>query len=164
MKIYFLFFALIFHLTSAAQKYDANWVMGDPNWIYKFNTNSIYLADTFGRSNSLFFFYSSGCMSDKNGNLLFISNGLEIHDKNNDLLEGGNQLALGAFDTTSGYDFRQSPLILPMPGNDSLYYFFYQAYWNTDTDEASRLYYGIIDMNANNGLGKVNTLNNILID
>ena len=49
-------------------------------------------------------------------------------------------------------------------GGLPLYYLFYEAYWNPDTDVGSRLYYGIIDMNANNGLGRVSTLNNILID
>ena len=103
-------------------------------------------------------------MSDKNGNLLYISNGLQINDRNDNLMEGGNQLALTAFDTTAGYDFRQSPLSLPMPGNDSLYYIFYETYWNTTLEQGSRLYYGIIDMSANGGLGRVISLNNILID
>ena len=164
MKIYILFFALIFHLTSAAQKYDATWVMGYANTVYKFNENSIYRIDSFSYDKSLYYFLSGGCMSDKDGNLLYISNGLQIHDRNDDLMEGGDQLRLGGFDTTSGYDFAQSPLSLPMPGNDSLYYFFYEAYWDTSLNQCSRLYYGIIDMYANNELGKVLSLNNILID
>ncbi len=164
MKMYFLFLALIFNLTSAAQQYDATWVMGYANTVYKFNESSIYRIDSFSYEKSLYYFLSGGCMSDKNGNLLYISNGIQINDRFDNLMEGGNQLKLGAFDTIDGYDFRQSPLSLPMPGNDSLYYIFYEAYWDTTLNQCSRLYYGIIDMHANNGLGKVVSLNNILVD
>jgi len=165
MKHYFVFIIIGLTLEANCQNYDYNWVMGFPNTIYNFDSASIYKVDTFALNKSIFFTLSGGCMSDKNGHLLFISNGLQINDRNDNLMEGGNQLALGAFDTTSGgYDFRQSPMSLPMPGNDSLYYFFYEAYWDSTIPEASRLYYGIIDMYANNSLGKVMSLNNILID
>ncbi len=164
MKKHITYILFLWCLGLQAQQYDATWVMGEPNWIYKFDSTSIYVADTIPDSQSLFFFISDGCMSDKNGNLLYYSNGLKVNDRNGHLMEGGDQLALGAFDTTSGYDFLQSPLSLPMPGSDSLYYFFYEAYWDTALPENSRLYYGIIDMHANNGLGRFTTLNNILID
>ena len=165
MKQPALLFFLYFCIKLSAQQYDATWVIGTPNTVYKFDSNSIYPVDTFPLSSSMYYFLSGGCMSDKNGNLLYLSNGLEIRDKNDSLMEGGDQFELGSFYTTSGgYDFRQSPMSLPMPGSDSLYYIFYEAYWDTTIDEDSRLYYGIIDMSANNGLGKVISLNNILID
>ena len=171
MKTITYFKLLLFYLitnsaiTLYAQQYDATWVMGYANTIYKFDSASILRVDSFSFDKSLYFFLSGTCMSDRNGNLLYISNGLQINDKNGNPLEGGDQLALGAFDTASGgYDFRQSPLSIPMPGNDSLYYFFYEAYWDTILNQCSRLYYSIINMNANNGLGRVISLNNILID
>ena len=121
MKSIHLFTYLILSINIFAQKYDANWVLGNPNWLYKFDSSNIFKSDTFASGNSLFFFYSSCSMSDSKGNLLFISNGLQVNDKNDNLMEGGDQLLLGAYDTTFGYDFRQSPLSLPMPGSDSLY-------------------------------------------
>jgi len=165
MKQLTLLVLLYYCIAASAQQYDATWVMGYPNAVYKFDSSSIYMVDTFPLNNSLFYFISSGCMSDKNGNLIYISNGLQINDRNDNLMEGGDQLALAAFDTSDGgYDFAQNPLSLPMPGNDSLYYIFYESYWDTTFYEDSRLYYGIINMNENNGLGKIISLNNLLID
>ena len=166
MKYFSSLFFICYSVLTIAQKYDATWVVGTPNTIYKFDSASLYPIDSFPMSQSMYYFLSNGCMSDKDGNLLYMSNGLQIRDRNDNLMEGGDQFRLGAFDTAGagGYDFRQSPLSLPMPCSDSLYYIFYEAFWNSSIPEGSRLYYGIIDMNANGGLGKVISLNNILID
>ena len=164
MKTLLPILLILLCIQGSAQMYDATWVMGYANTIYKFNSNSIYRVDSFPASKSLFFTLSGGCMSDKNGNLLYLSNGQQINDRNDNLMEGGDQLDVRYLNTTEGYDFRQNPMSLPMPGSDSLYYFFYEAYWDSSVIENSRLYYNIIDMSANNGLGEVISQNNILID
>lgn len=95
-----------------------------------------------------------GCATicDTSGNLLFYTNGEKIWNKNHQIMENGNGL-LGHWSST------QSSLIVPLPKSDSLYYVF-----TTDAvGQFNGLRYSIVNINANNGLGKVTDAKNILL-
>lgn len=95
-----------------------------------------------------------GCasISDSAGNLLFYTSGLSVWNKNHQLMANGNGLA-GHNSST------QSALIVPKPGNNSIYYIF-----TTDAFfYANGLKYSIVDMSMNSGLGAVTQKNIALI-
>ena len=94
-----------------------------------------------------------GCasISDTLGNLLFYSNGAAVWNKNHQIMENGNGL-LGHVSST------QAALIVPQPGNDSLYYVF-----TTDALGVSDGFrYSIVNKNLAGGLGAVTTKNVLL--
>ena len=89
-----------------------------------------------------------GCasVSDGSGNLLFYTNGLEIWNKNNLVMENGTGL-LGGSETSSTHQV----LIVPQPFDPHLYIIF-------TTDEragGNGLNYSIVDISKNSGLGAV---------
>lgn len=96
-----------------------------------------------------------GCasISDTCGNLLFYTDGDTVWDRNNNVMPNGTGL-LGCWSST------QNSLIIPLPGNDSLYYIFL-----TDCGEhlgANGLRYSIVNMNLNSGFGTVIQKNTLL--
>ena len=107
----------------------------------------------------------SSSICDSSGHLLFYTNGCILGNKEHDLMDGGDSINAGeVFDTqcnldgfgyTSGF---QSCIILPLPGSGNLYYLFHKRIFysfNPFDVHALNLLYSIVDMNQNNGLGKV---------
>lgn len=90
---------------------------------------------------------ASCSISDTNGNFLFSSNGERVLNKNGDYMEGGD---FGGYYT--GYF--QGPMAFPIPGNERFYYLFTFKF-NGGLNYRYKLLYSVIDMQANNGLGKV---------
>lgn len=76
------------------------------------------------------------CMSSSDGDLLFFSDGSEVHDANQNIMPNG---------TFSGS--KLETLAIPIPGSDSLYYLLRSDQQGTD--------YSIIDMSLNDGLGDI---------
>ncbi len=98
---------------------------------------------------------NEGCSSicDNNGNLLFYSNGVTIYNRLHQVMVNGDNL----MGNTSSV---QACVIVPVPGNDSLFYIF-----ATDALEngfANGYTYSIINMKMDNGNGQVITKNSLL--
>ncbi len=98
-----------------------------------------------------------GCatVGDIYGNLLFYTDGQEVYNRNNQLMPNGSGL-MGSWSAT------QSSIIIPQPGNDSLFYLF-----TIDAIEnhlQNGLRYSIVNMNLEGGLGDVTSTKNILIE
>lgn len=89
----------------------------------------------------------SACISDKNGNLLFYSNGLTIWNKNHDTLKNG----FGLYSSQSGNSV-QGAIIIPLPGNPKLYYIFTIS---GNVRPNPGFWYHIVDMSKDNGKGEV---------
>ncbi len=90
-------------------------------------------------------------VSDESGNLLFYSNGSRVWNANHTAMPNGNNLTgLGNAATLST---SQGAVIVPLPGNDHKYYLF--SIVENELPERGRLYYSIVDMNLNGGLGDV---------
>lgn len=94
-----------------------------------------------------------GCssVSDRYGNLLFYTNGVEVFNKHHEIMKNGQ----GLFGNTSA---TQSALIVPRPGNNYEYFIF-----TIDKHgESNGMRYSIVDMERENGAGEV-TQKNILV-
>ena len=86
----------------------------------------------------------ASALCDTSGNLLFYSNGKQVWNKNHVRMEGG-------YAGTSYTPGTQAALSIPKPGSDSLYYIFTSKQY----EHNSPMFYYIVDMSANDGLGKV---------
>jgi hypothetical protein len=119
------------------------------NWV--FNGTHINFTSgtaTYGGSAPVFNPTTEGSssISDRDGNLLFFSDGLSCWDRNKQVMPNGTGL-LGHLSAT------QVVLITPHPGNSKQYYVF-----TNDAVEnffATGLRYSIVDMTLNGGLGDI---------
>ncbi|MFN0216886.1 MAG: hypothetical protein ACKVT2_21730 [Saprospiraceae bacterium] len=113
-----------------------------------------------------FDYYCTSC-SDSSGNLLFYSNGIRIHNYLNQLIENGDTINPGTIwqnNQNLGYPSSYGGTILPAPEKSGCYYYLHlPIHLNNGDIIRSPLYFTIVDMNANNGEGKVTTKNQILL-
>ncbi|PKL86922.1 MAG: hypothetical protein CVV22_02190 [Ignavibacteriae bacterium HGW-Ignavibacteriae-1] len=148
MKIFIfiilIFFASIIHLLS--QKETTNWNFGQYGAI-TFNTHNN--EPIFVNGSKLDSWEGCASISDKNGNLLFYTNGVTVWNKNNIVMDGGSGL-LGHYSAT------QSSIAFRRPLHANQYYIF-----TVDAVESNSrgLNMSIVDMSQNDGLGKVTTKN-----
>ena len=138
-------FCLTLLSSSALAQREANfWYFGE-NAGLRFDMGPV--ADTCGQLSS-----QEGCttFSDaKTGRLLFYTEGTNVWDASHNMMLNGTGL-MGSFNTV------QSSIVVPDPGNDSLFYLFTKDMWN------GPLGYSVINMHGNGGLGEVMTKNTIL--
>jgi len=96
-----------------------------------------------------------GCSSvaDRNGNLLFYSDGKTVWNKNHQIMTNGTGL-LGDASST------HSALVIKYPGVDSMYFLFTSGEFNS----SNGVCYSIIDMKLSGQLGAVTTKNMKLVN
>jgi hypothetical protein len=159
-------------VAGAAQKHDYIWLQGydsdagEPGVeasILDFNFSPVKV-DSIRTGGG--FFVSSTSIADQEGVLQFYTDGCDIYNTVHQVMENGDSINPGAVHQLQceeiGYGYtagRQSSLILPMPGSDSLYYLFHkriiyqeEPVFDVITD---RILYSVVDMSANQGLGRV---------
>ncbi len=135
-------------LAVQAQGEQNNWYFGKGAGI-KFINGDSAVAVTNGRLNTE---EGSASVSDKEGNLLFYTNGINIWNKNHRIMPNGSGL-LGGNSST------QSALIVPKPGSETIYYIF-----TTDIQaQSDGLRYSILDMSKDNGNGDLVFKNTFMI-
>lgn len=159
-----------------SQKHDYMWPLGfGPNksefrFFCNFNSdtpNIIVRPDTF--STGLY----TASYSDKNGQILFFSNGQKIFDKNGAIVENGDGLnptivEWGA-DNMYSYPAGQSGFFLENIGDPNLLFFVSLDFGLHPANEwpyhfvGQNLMVATIDINANNGAGRVLEKNKILL-
>lgn len=93
-------------------------------------------------------------VADNSGNLLFYTNGEYVWDNTHALMQNGN-IGIIASTTTQG------ALIVPYPGSPSRYYIF--SVEPADGITSQRMFYSIVDMNLNGGLGGVEAANKAIL-
>jgi hypothetical protein len=135
-----LFTLLILSVTSFAQKEANMWYFGDYAAL-DFNSGSPVALTNSAMSQW------EGCASiaDHNGNLLFYTDGISIWNAAHTVMPNGTGLMGNNSSTQSG-------VIVKKPGSATLYYVF----------TVNDLYYSIVDMTANGGLGDV-TVKNVFV-
>ena len=104
-------------------------------------------------------------ISNKEGELQFYFNGQQVFNNNHELMENGGGMYLGTSDL--GYDQPQASLILPMPEYENKYIIINSHNsWSAEHGGTfgDKLYYSIINMEENNGAGRVVIKNQLLID
>lgn len=92
-----------------------------------------------------------GCAAvcNDNGELLFYTSGERVWDRNNNIMQNGFSInSRNVVSTTQG------TLIVPFPDSSSKYYIFSLTAEENRADRG-RLYYSVVDMELNSGLGAV---------
>lgn len=98
----------------------------------------------------------STSISDEDGNLLFYTDGITVYDKNDNLLQNGDNL----FGNPSS---AQSAIIVPKPGDPNIYYIFTVDTVVQEDQTSNGFNYSEVDISLNNGLGGVISKNNNLL-
>ncbi|HAH60041.1 MAG TPA: hypothetical protein DCL86_18065, partial [Bacteroidales bacterium] len=141
VPLYLVFFLIIVYCKeiSAQGKQANNWYFGHEAGI-TFQQGSPPIALTDGKSISLGEM-GTACMSDKDGNLLFYTDGKTIYNKNHHVMTNGNNM--GTWSSQGG-------MIVQDPGNENRYYFFNFA---TSGIPATpyKFQYSVIDIANGNG-------------
>ena len=112
-------------------RYDNVWLTGRP---YEFPRTVAGLDFSNGEPNtcsfnsSFSFWGLSNSISDKEGNLLFYSDGIQLSDRSHNIIENSVDFNTGEFVQTFGYDSQgasQGLITIPSKMNDSLFYLFH---------------------------------------
>jgi len=93
-------------------------------------------------------FEGASTISDKQGNLLFYSDGTNVWSKNNQLMRYSNGSL--ANDLLGNPSSTQSALVIPKPSSSTIYYLF-----TVGTNRNRGLNYYTIDVSKNNGFGEI---------
>ena len=155
----------------------------DNIWLFGYSSNPTYpeyggsVMDFSEDTLSIYYEYrdmnlrqTNASICDSAGNLLFYTNSIYIANAIHEPMENGNGLNPGEYadnHSVYGYILDQGAMAIPVPDSDSLYYLIHgnkeyptnQLEWHS-----SKLYYSLIDMSLNNGLGGVLEKNVIIID
>lgn len=94
---------------------------------------------------------ANASVCDHNGQLLFYTEGSYVWDKNGNLMPNGSNLTLMHGATSSA---SQGALIVPSLENAPQYYIF-SLTAHEEGDSMGRLYYSLVDMELNGGLGDI---------
>jgi hypothetical protein len=161
---YLLSLVILYSCTvGVAQKHDYIWVSGSINAGGNIGDFHELPLDFYPQTIALNLSVSSANIADSSGQLLFYTNGCAIANAQHEIMENGDDINPGyvhevqcAYGYTAGM---QSCLILPHPGNTDLYYLFHKhiIYVNDPIFDVITdvLYYSLIDISLNNGLGAV---------
>ncbi len=152
---------------TADSKRDYQWCFGIKNVNFFLGRSVLSFInsppDTISYNSSINLRESNTSMSDSLGNLLFYSNYFKIIDKSHQVMLNGDSLNCC---TTFFNDYNslgepgripQLVLSLPKPKSPNIYYIFHtpEEWGPPNGIHAIALWYSIIDMNGNNGLGAV---------
>lgn len=144
----FILLLILANTNLLAQKEANNWFFGEKAGL-DFSSGSP-VAISSGQLSTV-----EGCatVSDKNGVLLFYTNGENVWNSKHQVMPNGTGLQ-------GGYSSTQSAIVVPFPGNDSLYYIFTTA----QEKNPYGLRYSIVNMKKDNGLGDVVAKNVLLLN
>ncbi len=147
-KIFFILLFLFSVIFIFAQKQANTWYFGNRVGLDFNQVPPLVLRN--GTANSQ---EGSAAMSDNNGKLLFYTNGKSVQNRKQEMMVNGGGLK-GDLSSTN------NTVIVPLPGNDSVYYLFTIG---SAREEFPQFSYSIIDMKADGGFGAV-TQKNVFIE
>ncbi len=148
MKHFLIVLLLFLGLDALAQKETYNWYFGQFAGV-RFNGNAKPTAVT---NSAMSTFEGCATISNKQGRLLFYTDGLRVYDSTHNMMPNGNGL-LGNSSAT------QSGIAIPKPGSSNLFYIF-----TADAQEngcRNGLRYSELNMNLNNGKGDITSTKNV---
>ncbi|HMU08920.1 MAG TPA: gliding motility-associated C-terminal domain-containing protein [Ferruginibacter sp.] len=149
MRKYILTYGILFFTYSLfGQKQTNIWYFGNKAGLDFNQTPPLVLRD--GKASS---FEGTSSMCDNNGKLLFYTNGQVIMNRQHLQMKNGGALS-GHQSSTN------NTLIVPQPGNDSIYYVFTTG---AALQETKQFQYNIVNMKGDGGLGEV-IAGNVLIE
>ncbi|MBK5721448.1 hypothetical protein JGH11_11245 [Dysgonomonas sp. Marseille-P4677] len=155
-RIFFIISLVLLSITVSAQKEHYNWYFGDKaglTWKTQqsytaeglHGTPSTTLASIPTAISSSAISTSEGCfsISDVSGNTMFYSNGIKLYNKNDVVMQNGDNL-------TGHSSSAQSGIVIPYPGQTHKYIAVTLGY-----SDQNSLCYSVVDMSLDNGLGGV---------
>ncbi len=138
---------------NAVAQQDRVWTFGT-NAGLNFNVNPPAAIQTSISSSE-----GAASICDNTGNLLFYTDGGRVWDRNDDLMPNGTGLTPPFLGSTATTSTSQGTVIVPIPGsnNGNKYYVFSLSSYETWSlgGGGGRLYYSVVDMSLNGGLGDV---------
>ena len=177
VRFLFLLLALQVGVLLKAQNHDYHWYFGYENEAPTNSFNGGMTIDfnftpphVFPEKKEVDFeSYTAVCSDSSGKKVLFSTNGISIRNPLHHLMQNGDTLNPGyEWEIHQNYSYPSDSRLcfFPAPGLPNQYYFIHRA---TQLDfslgfRLKPLYYTLIDMNANNGLGRVVKKNQILVD
>ncbi len=133
--------------TVSAQNEAAVWLTGNGQQL-NFQSGQPVLTEFEGKYNAI----ASIC--DKDGNLLFYTDGKQLWNRKHELMMNGESLH------ANNHLFLNRPEFIPWPGKNGHYLLIYESVYipsgtGTYKYKDKKILYAVIDANANNGSGKV---------
>jgi hypothetical protein len=162
-------------LVAYSQKHDYIWLIGrnsqtnpeQAGTTIDFHTTP---PDIYYEFRSMYFRQANASICDAAGNLLFYTNGIYIANSLHEPMENGMGLAAGPEGVNNqgvyGYILTQGAMILPVPEHDNLFYLLHTDKHLTSNQtslQSSNLFFSMVDMALQGGLGEVTIKNNILL-
>jgi PKD repeat protein len=161
LTLLFVFWVLSYSLP--AQQFDNNWFLGYDN---DSDTTDLFGVANISFTNGFFnlkqepnttadYWLSNVIISDSTGNLVLYCDGRNMYNANNTIIENGDSIVVGG--VSLFYNFPQTCLLLPYPAQHKKYILLHQFvnYEPTLEGFSDGVFYSIVDMNANQGQGKV---------
>ncbi|WP_373056797.1 T9SS type B sorting domain-containing protein [Zunongwangia sp. H14] len=145
-KIHLIIIFCLFLQKATAQEEAAVWYFGDHAGLSFTSGAPVPLYN--GQIQTV---EGSASISDKNGNLLFYTDGSTVYDRNHDIMRNGNNLK-GDVSST------QSAIVVPRPRNPGHYYIFTidkPDYYLTPQDPIEGVNYSEVDMSLYSGRGAI---------
>lgn len=133
MKKVYISFLLMLPLFVFSQGENDNWYFGKLGAI-NFSTPNPVVLNTSQMGNSQLISEACGTVSDSNGNLLFYTDGVNVWNRNNQIMDNGANL--------SGHSSTQQLVIIKSLSNPNQYYIFIGGQFNF----GSYIKYSIVDM------------------
>jgi hypothetical protein len=168
-KILMILGYILVHGFVFGQGYNHQWLLGswdffqDPKGRILFDSSSYSLIN---ENRWMVFEGTEGNISDANGNFLMSSNGVWIANAINDTMMNGDSINPNGITSNwpDGLPMEQNNVFLPFPGDSTKYLLIH----HTATDNGTHLpvyeiYYSIIDITHDSGLGEVISKNNIAL-
>ncbi|TAG30432.1 MAG: hypothetical protein EAZ35_07215 [Sphingobacteriia bacterium] len=152
-KIFIVVIIQLFYTHIAIAQQFNNWYFPNGNGInFKVTSPQVLLTNPMKFQN-----FTCASISDKNGNLLFASNGIGVWDKKNNLMPNG-------FGLRGEYCQINGAMIIPFSNDTNKYYLFtsYGLTFGPLKTDTIFYRYNIIDMQANGGHGNVIEKNKII--
>lgn len=136
---------------SSLSQTDAHWYFGRKAAL-NFNVSGNQTGPVVLSNNVMITAEASAAISDNNGNLLFYTNGVQIFNRNHQVMLNGDGL--------KGDPSACQIAVVPQPGSNTIFYIF-----TTDAFENDYLggyNFSVVDMSGDGGLGDVVSKNNLL--
>ena len=178
---YFLVTILIIcsTLLYSQSKQDYIWFFGldeEPNvpgtQAYRFDFN-LKPFEVIKSENGIGFAQNNASICDKDGNLLFYTNGCAVLNRDAKIMPNGDSLNYDIWQDLSGhnqckygYPGTQNSIILNDPGDENNYYLLHKPYVFENWENYNQMYiwYSKVDINLDNGKGDVTDKNIVLYD
>ncbi len=140
---------------------------GKESYIFDFNSNNYPSA--FANTIPISFRGENNSICDKDGNLLFYTNGCHVVGADHEIMPNGFGLNEGQFvevfmDTCNGYRAIQNMITIPDPGNQDGYYIIHKSFELTDSLDIDKMKYTYVDLSKNGGKGDVTMKNEVFVE